>query len=79
MNHYSGQVEGALRLFGNSIETGSITDNISGSNCDHESYVEHELLYIMAISLVLRINCFLIVTLKRVLMMKLILNVTLVC
>ena len=43
-NLYSGQVEGAFGLFGNSINTGNITVNISGSNCDHESCVEDELL-----------------------------------
>ena len=31
-------------MFGNSINTGNITVNISGSNCDHESCVEDELL-----------------------------------
>ena len=44
INLYSGQVEGAFGLFGNSINTGNITDNISGSNCDHEFCVEDELL-----------------------------------
>ena len=34
-NLYSGQVEGAFGLFGNSIDTGSITANISGSNCSN--------------------------------------------
>ena len=44
INLYSGQVEGAFELFGNSIETNSITANISGSNCDHGPCVEDELL-----------------------------------
>ena len=43
-NLYSGQVEGAFELFGNSIDIGNIIVNISGSNCDHKSYVEDELL-----------------------------------
>ena len=42
---YSVQVEGACRLFGNSIDTGNITANISGSNCDHVYSVEDELLF----------------------------------
>ena len=41
---YSGQVEGACGLFGNSIDTGNIAANISGSNCDHVYSVEDELL-----------------------------------
>ena len=41
---YSGQVEGACGLFGNSIDTGNIAANISGSNCDHIYSVEDELL-----------------------------------
>ena len=55
---YSGQVEGACGLFGNSIDTGNIAANINGSNCyhiysdkdellsncDHKSCVEDELL-----------------------------------
>ena len=41
---YSGQVEGACGLFGNSTETGNIAANISGSNCDHMYSVEDELL-----------------------------------
>ena len=41
---YSGQVEGACGLFGNSIDTGNISANISGSNCDHIYSVEDELL-----------------------------------
>ena len=41
-NLYSGQVEGACVLFGNSIDTGNIAANISSSNCDHESSVEDE-------------------------------------
>ena len=40
---YSGQVEGACGLFGNSTDTGNITANISGSNCDHIYSVEDEL------------------------------------
>ena len=39
-NLYSGQVEGAFGLFGNSIDTDKINVNISDSNCDHESSVE---------------------------------------
>ena len=41
---YSGQVEGACGLSGNSIDTGIIAANISGSNCDHMYSVEDELL-----------------------------------
>ena len=41
---YSVQVEGAFGLFGNSTDTGNIAANISGSNCDHKSSVEDELL-----------------------------------
>ena len=41
---YSGQVERACGLFGNSIDTGNIAANISGSNCDHIYHVEDELL-----------------------------------
>ena len=41
---YSGQVEGACGLFGNSTDTGNIATNISGSNCDHINSVEDELL-----------------------------------
>ena len=41
---YSGQVERACGLFGNSIDTGNIAANISGSNCDHIYSVEDELL-----------------------------------
>ena len=41
---YSGQVEGACGLFGNSIDTSNIAANISGSNCDHIYSVEDELL-----------------------------------
>ena len=41
---YSGQVEGAFGLFSNSINTGNITANISGSNCDHKSCDQAELL-----------------------------------
>ena len=41
---YSGPVEGACGLFGNSIDTGNIAANISGSNCDHICSVEDELL-----------------------------------
>ena len=43
-NLYSGQVEGAFGLFGNSIDTGNIIANISGPNCDHKSCVDDELL-----------------------------------
>ena len=41
---YSGQVEGACGLFGNSIDTGNIAANISGSNYNHIYSVEDELL-----------------------------------
>ena len=41
---YSDQVEGACGLFGNSIDTGNMTANISLSNCDHIYSVEDELL-----------------------------------
>ena len=41
---YSGQVEGACGLFGNSIDTGNIDANISDSNCDHIYSVEDQLL-----------------------------------
>ena len=41
---YSGQVGGACGLLGNSIDTGNIAANISGSNCDHMYSVEDELL-----------------------------------
>ena len=41
---YSGQVEGACGLFGNSTDTGNIAATISGSNCDHMYRVEDELL-----------------------------------
>ena len=41
---YSGQVEGVCGLFGNSIDTGNIAANISGSNCDYIYSVEDELL-----------------------------------
>ena len=41
---YSGQEEGACQLFGNSIDTGNIAANISGSNCDHIYSVDDELL-----------------------------------
>ena len=44
-NLYSGQIEGAFGLFGNSIDTCTITAIISGYNCDHKSCVEEELLY----------------------------------
>ena len=43
-NLYSGQVEGAFVLFGNFINTGIITANISCSKCDHKSCVEDVLL-----------------------------------
>ena len=39
----SGQMEGAFGLFGNSIDTGTINVNISGSYCYHKSCVEEEL------------------------------------
>ena len=41
---YSGQGEGACGLFGNSIDSGNIAANISGSNCDHMYSVEDKLL-----------------------------------
>ena len=41
---YSGQVEGAFGLFGNTIPTGKIPAKISGSNYDHIYSVEDELL-----------------------------------
>ena len=41
---YSGQVEGACGLCGNSSDTGNIAASISGSNCDHIYSVEDELL-----------------------------------
>ena len=41
---YSGQVEGACGLFGNSIDTGNIGANISDSNCCHTYSVGDELL-----------------------------------
>ena len=41
---YSGQVDGACELFCNSVDTGNIAANISGSNCDHIYSVEDELL-----------------------------------
>ena len=41
---FSGQVEGACGLFGNSSDTGNIAANISGSNCYHIYSVEDELL-----------------------------------
>ena len=43
-NLYSGQVEEAFGLFGNSIDAGNITANFSGSNFDHIYSVEDELL-----------------------------------
>ena len=43
---YSGQVEGACGLFGNSIDAGNIAANISGSKCNHIYSVEDELLSI---------------------------------
>ena len=41
---YSGQVEGACGLFGNSTDTSNIAANISGSNCDLIYSVKDELL-----------------------------------
>ena len=41
---YSGQAEGPCGLFGNSIDTGNIAANITGSNCDHIYSVEDKLL-----------------------------------
>ena len=41
---YSGQVEGASGLFGNSIDAGNIAANISGSYYDHIYSVDYELL-----------------------------------
>ena len=43
-NQYSGQVEGAFGLFGNSTNTGNITVNIKSSSCEHKSCVEDEFL-----------------------------------
>ena len=43
-NLFLGQTEGAFELFGNSIDTGTITANICGSNCDHISTLEDALL-----------------------------------
>ena len=40
---YSGWVERACGLLGNSIDTSNIAANISGSNCDHIYSVEDEL------------------------------------
>ena len=74
-NLFSGQVEGACGLFGNSIDTGNITANISGSNYDHKSMLRMNYFLFVTISPVLMMNYFLIVTLRRVLMMKLILIV----
>ena len=42
-NLYSGQVGGGFGLFGNSINTGNIVANISGTNCDLKSSVDDEL------------------------------------
>ena len=76
---YSGQVEGACGLFGNSIDTGSITANISGYNCDHIYSVEDEFTFlIVTLRKVLRMKLILIVTQRRRLRMKLVLIVTLV-
>ena len=42
-NLHAGQVERAFGLLGNSIDTGNITANISGSNCYiHETCLEDE-------------------------------------
>ena len=75
---YSGQVEGACGLFGNSTDTGNIAANISGSNCDHKYSVEDELPPNCYHKSSVEDELFLIVTLRRVLRMKLILIVTLV-
>ena len=72
---YSGQIERAFGLFGNSIDTGHITANISGSNFDYESCVEDELLLTCDHKFSVEEELLLIVTLKRMLMMKLILIV----
>ena len=73
---YSGQVEGACGLFGNSIDTGSIAANISGSNLTIYKVLRMNYCPIVTMSSVLRMNYFLIVTLRRVLRMTLILIVT---
>ena len=89
---YSGQVEGSSGLFINSIDTDTITANIGGSNYDHTSCVEDELLFNCdhksCIDDELLSNCdtkenvneeiILIVTQRRRLIMKLVLIVTLV-
>ena len=59
---YSGQVEGACGLFGNSIDLATLLPTL--------------VVLIVTIYTVLRMNYFLIVTLRRVLRMKLILIVT---
>ena len=64
-NPYCGQVEDAFWMFGNSIDTGNVAANISGSDC--------------VIDPVLGLNYFLIVTVMGLLMMKIILIVTFVC
>ena len=76
-NMYSGRVEAAFGLFDNSIDTSDITANISGSNYDHESCVDDELLSNCDTKRVLMMKLILIVTLRRRLMMKLIIIVTL--
>ena len=75
---YSGQVERACGLFGNSIDTGNIAANISGCNCDHIYSVEDELLSNCDTKGTVQIKLILIVTQRRRLRMKLILFVTLV-
>ena len=64
---YSDQVEGACGLFGNSIDTGNTAAKSSDSNWDHIYSVEDELLSNCDHKSVLRMNYFLIVTLRRAL------------
>ena len=72
---YSGQVDGACVLFGNSIDTGNITANIMVLIVIIYRVLRMNYFLIVTISPVL-MSYFLIVTLKRVLRMKLILIVT---
>ena len=90
---YSGQVEGACELCGNSIDIGNIVVNISGSNCYYIYSVEDELLSncdckscgeddllsnIVTLRRVLRMKLYLIVTQRRRFRMKVILIMILV-
>ena len=65
-------------MFCNSIKTGNITVNVSGSNFGHKSCVEDELPSNCDTKESVDNATILIVTLRRRLMMKLILIVTLV-